>query len=122
MMKSEGHLCSDADDNADDETEDYYDVDNDVDDNSSNYETDVEKYIEDEMEQESDKLSPKDKHISDFYKDSVQSIGQGKEVKGLSFKQLTCQEGSNIAQSFSVNSSTQSERHLWAQSQPKRGG
>ena len=118
--ETEGHLCSDADDNADYETEDYYDVDDNVDDNGSNYETDLEKYIEDEMEEESDKLSPKDKHISDFYNDSVQSIGQGKEVKGISFKQLTCQEGSNIAQSIPLKSSTQRKTFMGPKSAKER--
>ena len=107
-------LPSDADYYADDNGSDDYADDNSsddyADDNGIDDEADFEKYREDETEGKSDQLSPKDKDIRDVDKDSVKSIGQGKEVKGLSFKHLTqdstsCKEGSNIAQNISVNSS-----------------
>ena len=132
--ETEDYLPSDADDNSSD---DYADdngsddkagdngSDDDADDNGIDDEADVQKYMEDETEEESAQLSPKDKDISDFYKDSVQSIGQGKEVKGLSFQHLTrdstsCEEGSKIAQNISVNSSTQQKIFMGPKSAKER--
>ena len=71
------------------------------------------------------KLSPKDKDISDVDKDSVKSIGQGKEVKELSFQHLTqdstsCKEGSNISQNISVNSSAQRKIFMGPKSAKER--
>ena len=117
---TEDYLWSDADDNADDNSTDDY-----ADGNGSDDEANFEKYREDEAEEENDQLSPKDKDISDFYKDSVKSIGQGKEVKGLSFKHLTqdstsCKEGANIAQNISDKSSTQKKIFMGPKSAKER--
>ena len=121
VIRSSGvNSVDSAQTDANDEIEDYLssDADDNADDNGSDDEGDFEKYMEDEMEEESDQLSPKDK-------DSVKSIGQGKEVKGLSSNHLTqdsksCKEGSNIAQTIYVNSSTQRKTFMGPKSAKER--
>ena len=122
----QGNLVHSAQTDADDETEDdlSFDADdNDGDDNGSDDDVEFEQYMD--TGEESDELSPKNKDISAFYKQSIQSISQGKEVKGLTFKNLTrdttsCKEGSKVAQYISVQSSTQRKTFMGPKSAKER--